>query len=252
VISLEAITLSFLDQSGSLLNTFSLGPVTNTERNSLTSLLGREVTGVVPAAARSAFINMTMTRFDGAYCDGYADNISLRTLALATGPTVTTSLPVTSDPQTTSISGSTPVVTLTTGPQSTTSPCGVNLFVNPSFELGSFIARSDGANALLVGSSAISGWVTTDAESAWLTLPNSYGRQPQNGQFLIDLSGFRDIPPFAGRSHLYVLVFFFDIFFCCQVSRKQLQLLQALHIILVSFSNVMGLPDLQLVCECLT
>ena len=71
------LSVSFLDGVGNVLGTDSLGSVTNVDRGNLTGLLFRGTTGAVPVGTRSAEIVLDLTRIDGSYNDGYADNLSL-------------------------------------------------------------------------------------------------------------------------------------------------------------------------------
>jgi hypothetical protein len=64
-----------------------LGPVTADDRNGLTSLLLRSQNGPVPPGTRQIHVVLTMTRLDGDYNDGYADNISL-SLLVPTRPSI--------------------------------------------------------------------------------------------------------------------------------------------------------------------
>src|SRR4051812_15799302 len=47
------------------------------ERNNLTGLIERKAAGLIPAGTRSVEAVLQMTRWQGIYNDGYADNISL-------------------------------------------------------------------------------------------------------------------------------------------------------------------------------
>ena len=71
------LRISFLDGLNGLLNQVSLGPVTNADRDYVTGLLFRSTDGFVPIGARSVNVDLLMTRLDGSYNDGYADNLSL-------------------------------------------------------------------------------------------------------------------------------------------------------------------------------
>ena len=71
------LQISFLDGASAVLGTASLGPVSPADRGSLTGLLARSTTGIVPVGTRSVDILLTLTRVDGSYNDGYADNLSL-------------------------------------------------------------------------------------------------------------------------------------------------------------------------------
>src|ERR1700722_12892666 len=52
-------------------------PVTEPDRDGATTLLFRSISGEVPEGTRSIIVEMDATRFEGAYDDGYADNLSL-------------------------------------------------------------------------------------------------------------------------------------------------------------------------------
>ena len=71
------LSVSFLGMGGATLGTVALGPVTPADRGSATGLLFRTTNGFVPVGAQSANVNLQMTRIDGDYNDGYADNLSL-------------------------------------------------------------------------------------------------------------------------------------------------------------------------------
>ena len=66
-----------LGDGGQLGAPLTIGPVTPGDRNNVTTLLRRDASVTVPAGARSVLISITATRTDGAYNDGYADNVSL-------------------------------------------------------------------------------------------------------------------------------------------------------------------------------
>jgi hypothetical protein len=71
------VTATYLSASGGSLGSLSIGPVTEAERKGETTLLPRSTTGTVPVGTRSIQVVMTSTRVEGAYDDGYGDNISL-------------------------------------------------------------------------------------------------------------------------------------------------------------------------------
>jgi hypothetical protein len=71
------VTLSFRDAHGASLGTVSLGPVTPAQRSSVTGLLRRANSGVVPKGASAAVVTIVLTRVDGEYNDGAADDVSL-------------------------------------------------------------------------------------------------------------------------------------------------------------------------------
>ncbi len=72
------VRVQWLNGHGTLLSTATIGPVTAADRNSVTGLLYRTVSGSVPAKARKAVTILTLTRLEGSYNDGYADNLSLK------------------------------------------------------------------------------------------------------------------------------------------------------------------------------
>ena len=77
-------TATFKDAGGSILEVFSIGPVTAADRGNTTGLLSRSTSGSVAIGARTVELDLQMTRLEGEYNDGYADNLSL---VLTNGPT---------------------------------------------------------------------------------------------------------------------------------------------------------------------
>jgi hypothetical protein len=71
------LSATFLDAHNAPLATATLGPVTVIDRESRTALLPRSKSGSVPAGTRCVRIELNMTRLDGKYNDGYADELSL-------------------------------------------------------------------------------------------------------------------------------------------------------------------------------
>jgi len=71
------LSATFLDNSGSDLGSASIGPVWAADRGDETGLLLRTTTGVLPIGTRTIDVLLTMTRDEGDYNDGYADNLSL-------------------------------------------------------------------------------------------------------------------------------------------------------------------------------
>jgi hypothetical protein len=76
------VTATFLDAGGATLGTAQIGPVTPDDRQSATTLLSRSTIAAVPAGTRSISVRIDATRNEGAYNDGYVDNVSL---SLGTG-----------------------------------------------------------------------------------------------------------------------------------------------------------------------
>jgi len=70
------LALTFLDGLGATLRTQSIGAVSNADRGNATGMLQRGIGDVVPIGARSATVQLTLTRLAGSYNDGYADNLS--------------------------------------------------------------------------------------------------------------------------------------------------------------------------------
>jgi hypothetical protein len=79
------VTASFLNAGGATLGTLVIGPVTPDDRQSATTLLSRSATAAVPAGTRSISVRIDATRTEGAFNDGYIDNVSL-TLGTGAGP----------------------------------------------------------------------------------------------------------------------------------------------------------------------
>ena len=71
------LSIDFLSARSSILGTAEIGPVSDADRGSQTGLLFRQETGLVPPGTRTIHVKLTMTRLNGTYNDGYADNLSL-------------------------------------------------------------------------------------------------------------------------------------------------------------------------------
>ncbi len=72
-----SVTATFLSAAGPSLSAVTLPAVTPTERGGVTKLLPRVLTARVPAGTRAIGVRIDAVRTDGAYNDGYADNLSL-------------------------------------------------------------------------------------------------------------------------------------------------------------------------------
>jgi hypothetical protein len=79
------LTATFLSAAGAALGSVTSPPVTDADRSGATALLLRTATGPVPAGTRTIGVRLDLVRVDGAYNDGYADNLSL-TLSTGTQP----------------------------------------------------------------------------------------------------------------------------------------------------------------------
>ena len=71
------VEVSFLDANGRSLSVVRIGPVTDLTRGGKTELVKSVGSGDVPRGARKAVVRVLMVRIDGAYNDGYADDVSL-------------------------------------------------------------------------------------------------------------------------------------------------------------------------------
>ena len=76
------LSASFLDTGSIVLGSASIGPVLALDRGAVRGLLSRETAGLLPAGTRSVALRLTMTRTDGIYNDGYADNLSFSVTAV--------------------------------------------------------------------------------------------------------------------------------------------------------------------------
>ena len=79
------VTATFLNAGGATLGTFAVGPVTPDDRQQATTLLSRSATAAVPPGTRSISVRIDAVRNEGAYNDGYIDNVSL-SLGTGSGP----------------------------------------------------------------------------------------------------------------------------------------------------------------------
>lgn len=71
------LTAIFEGENKSILGTSTIGPVTAAERSDQTGLSFRSSEGTVPIGSRQVKMVLEMTRTNGYYNDGYADNLSL-------------------------------------------------------------------------------------------------------------------------------------------------------------------------------
>ena len=72
------LSLTFFNQTNQQIgNSTTLGPVLSADRGNITSLLFRQVNGLVPIGARSFTVLATITRLFGTTNDGDIDNIAL-------------------------------------------------------------------------------------------------------------------------------------------------------------------------------
>jgi hypothetical protein len=71
------LTATYLGATGAALGSLASPAVTPADRKGATALLPRTASGAVPAGTRSIGVRLDLVRQDGAYNDGYADNLSL-------------------------------------------------------------------------------------------------------------------------------------------------------------------------------
>ncbi len=71
------VDVRFLDLESGVLGRLVLDAVTATDRGGQTILLPRSADGAVPVHTRRILVRVTALRDEGAYNDGYADNVSL-------------------------------------------------------------------------------------------------------------------------------------------------------------------------------
>jgi len=71
------VTLILKGADGASIAQTQLGPVLATERKGVAGFFARKTSDAVPKGARSATITLTMTRAEGTYNDGEADDVSL-------------------------------------------------------------------------------------------------------------------------------------------------------------------------------
>lgn len=71
------LVVQFEDSAGKVLTKAQIGPVSAADRQNATGLLQRKASGKVPPGTVKLVVTLRMTRTDGAYNDGYADNLSL-------------------------------------------------------------------------------------------------------------------------------------------------------------------------------
>ncbi|UOD33534.1 PEP-CTERM sorting domain-containing protein [Massilia violaceinigra] len=76
------LTAVFRDKGGKTLFSQSLAPVSVGERGGLTGLVYRDSHGLIPASAALVDIVLDMSRVEGSYNDGYADNLSFSVTAV--------------------------------------------------------------------------------------------------------------------------------------------------------------------------
>jgi hypothetical protein len=71
------LTVDFQNAADISLGTAAIGPVTRDERGNINALLFRKINGLIPANSTKVVVTLKMTRLQGSYDDGYADNLFL-------------------------------------------------------------------------------------------------------------------------------------------------------------------------------
>ena len=125
------VLAEFLDGAAGELGSASIGPVTTADRASTTALLLESTSGTVPSGTRTVDVTVTFTRINGAYGDGYADNLNFLLASCCPeaggcGTTTSTSTPPSTSTTTAPTTSSTvPAPSTTTVPTSSTVPTTV-------------------------------------------------------------------------------------------------------------------------------
>ena len=71
------VTITFFDNANNVLGTAAIGPITPASRNNATGLFYTQSKGLTPVNTSRIHVVLTMTRINGTFDDGYADNLSL-------------------------------------------------------------------------------------------------------------------------------------------------------------------------------
>lgn len=70
------VVASFRSASGGLVGEARIGPVSDSDRGGQDGLIRRNATGTLPGGTRTVILTLSMSRSDGRYNDGYADDIA--------------------------------------------------------------------------------------------------------------------------------------------------------------------------------
>lgn len=74
-----------------------------------------------------------------------------------------------------------------------------SLITNGSFEdTTNFVDQGNDTMTVGPGSTAITGWTVTAGSLAWIGPSNPFGVTASDGSYSLDLTGYRDAPPYAG------------------------------------------------------
>jgi hypothetical protein len=72
------VSVTFKDANGATVGSgTTIGPVTPAQRNNATGSIAQSASGTVPKGATTALVTIVITRVEGTYNDGSADNVSL-------------------------------------------------------------------------------------------------------------------------------------------------------------------------------
>ena len=77
-----------------------------------------------------------------------------------------------------------------------------SILLNGSFEDGGFVDTGaiDQTMSLTVGATTIANWTVVGDTLAWITTPNPWGLEAENGNLFLDLTNFEPGAPFGGVS----------------------------------------------------
>lgn len=77
------------------------------------------------------------------------------------------------------------------------SSAAANDFLNPSFELGTFVANGDNAYIIAAGNTDLAGWTVVN-QVAWISTPNPFSLTASDGIRFLDLTSYAGV--FGGVS----------------------------------------------------
>jgi hypothetical protein len=82
-----------------------------------------------------------------------------------------------------------------------------NLITNGSFEdTTGFVPDVNDTMSLLAGATTMAGWTVVNGSLAWIGPTNTFSLSASNGSYFLDLTDYRDLPPFGGVTQLITTV----------------------------------------------
>ena len=81
-----SLTATFYNSRGDALDSMNIGGISAADRNGVSGLSYRETSDFVPIGATSVGMSLNMTRLNGSYNDGYADNLSFSVSSVSAVP----------------------------------------------------------------------------------------------------------------------------------------------------------------------